>query len=75
MNVGSTPVPSDGAVDQTVVWCWTYNSLPVSWEDKAPRPHETWWSSWGKPAAFLVLGIIGVVAAVLIALVVVGVLF
>ena len=52
-----------------------YNSLLVSWEDKAPRPQETWWSIWGKPAAYLLLGIVGVVAAVLIALVLVGVLF
>jgi hypothetical protein len=35
----------------------------------------TWWSNWGKPAAYLLLGIIGVVAAVVIALVLVGVLF
>jgi hypothetical protein len=52
-----------------------YNWFPMSWEDKAPRPHETWWSSWGKPAAYLLLGIVCVVAAVLIALVLVGVLF
>jgi hypothetical protein len=35
---------------------------------------ESWWSSWGKPAALLLLGVFGVVAAVLLALVIAGVL-
>ncbi len=28
-------------------------SVPVSREDKAPPLHETWWSNWGQPAAYL----------------------
>jgi hypothetical protein len=32
-------------------------------EDKAPTPRESWWNAWGKPVAYLALGIVGVVAA------------
>ena len=58
-----------------IVRCPAYNSFPVSREDKAPPPHETWWSSWGKPVAYLLLGIIGVVAVMGIAVLLVVVLF
>ena len=51
------------------------NAPRARWEENAPRPRETWWSTWGKPAAYLLLGIIGVVGAVLISLWLVGVLF
>lgn len=37
--------------------------------------HESWWKSWGKSTALLLLGIFGVVAAVLVALIIVGVIF
>jgi hypothetical protein len=47
----------------------------MSSEDEGSRRHLTWWSTWGKPAAYLLLGIVGVVAAMAIALLLVGVLF
>jgi hypothetical protein len=36
--------------------------------------HETWWSTWGKPAAYLLLGILGIAGATVLALVIAGVL-
>jgi hypothetical protein len=43
---------------------------------KAPRsPHESWWSAWGKPVAYLLLGIVGVVAAMGLAVIVIVVIF
>jgi hypothetical protein len=51
------------------------NAPRPRWQEHAPRPRETWWSAWGKPAAYLLLGIVGVVAALLIALLLAGVLF
>ena len=46
----------------------------MSWED-APQRRQTWWSTWGKPAAYLLLGIVGVVGAMLLALWLLGVVF
>jgi hypothetical protein len=37
--------------------------------------HESWWSTWGKPAAYLLLGVLGVVGAMLLALILLGVIF
>jgi hypothetical protein len=37
--------------------------------------HESWWNSWGKSAAFLLLGIVAVLAAMLLALIILGVIF
>lgn len=45
----------------------------MSWKDR-PVVHESWWSAWGKPVVFFLIGIIVVVAAILLALVLAGVL-
>jgi hypothetical protein len=37
--------------------------------------NEGWWSSWGKPASYLLLGIVAVVRPILLALILVGVIF
>jgi len=47
--------------------------VSVSWKDR-PVVHELWWSAWRKPVAFFLIGIIVVVAAILLALVLAGVL-
>jgi hypothetical protein len=48
----------------------------LSGEDETPRPpHESWWSVWGKPVAYLLLGIVGVVAAMLLAVIVIVLIF
>ena len=40
------------------------------------RPsHETWWSNWGQPVAYIVLGIVCVVGAIVLALILVGAIF
>jgi hypothetical protein len=45
-------------------------------DDKAPRPpHESGWSAWGKPVAYLLLGIVGVVAAMGLAVIIIVVIF
>jgi hypothetical protein len=46
----------------------------VSPEDRG-QYHQSWWNSWGKSAAFLLLGIVGVVAAMFGALVILGIIF
>ena len=43
----------------------------MSWKD-GPVVHESWWSAWGKPIAFFLIGIVVVVAAILLALVLAG---
>jgi hypothetical protein len=47
--------------------------VSVSWKDR-PVVHESSWSAWGKPIAFFLIGIVVVVAAILLALVLAGVL-
>ncbi len=45
-------------------------------DHEAPRsPRESWWSAWGKPLAYLLLGILGVVAAMGLAVIVIVVIF
>jgi hypothetical protein len=46
----------------------------VSLEDRG-HVHESWWSTYGKPIGYLLLGIVGVVAAVLVALIIAGAIF
>jgi len=46
----------------------------VSAEGRGPG-HESWWSTYGKPMGYLVLGIVGVLAAMLLALIILGVIF
>lgn len=38
-------------------------------------PHESWWHTWGKPMAYLLLGVVGVAAAAVLALFLAGVIF
>jgi hypothetical protein len=40
--------------------------------DERGHVHQSWWSTYGKPIGYLLLGIVGVVAAVLLALIIVG---
>jgi len=47
--------------------------VSVSWKDR-PVVHESWWSAWGNRGAFFLIGITVVVAAILLALVLAGVL-
>jgi hypothetical protein len=37
--------------------------------------HQSWWTSWGKSTAFLLLGILGVLGAMFGALVILGIIF
>jgi hypothetical protein len=37
--------------------------------------HQSWWNSWGKSAAFLLLGIVAVLGAMFGALVILGIIF
>ena len=46
----------------------------MSQEDRS-HYHQSWWDSWGKSVAFLLLGIVGVVGAILGALIIAGVIF
>jgi hypothetical protein len=50
-----------------------HRMVSVTWKDR-PVVHESWWSTWGKPVAFFLIGIVVVVAAILLALVLAGVL-
>jgi hypothetical protein len=45
----------------------TVGRPPEQGRDRPPE-QGSWWSDWGESVGFLVLGIIGVVAAMLIAL-------
>jgi hypothetical protein len=52
--------------------------VPVNWEDRPVHEssvHESGWSSWGKPVTFLVLGIVGFVVVMLVALLLVVLIF
>jgi hypothetical protein len=46
----------------------------MSPEDQS-RYHESWWKSWGKSTALLLLGIVGVLVAMFLALIILGVIF
>ncbi len=46
----------------------------MSQEDRG-QYHQSWWNSWGRSTAFLLLGVIGVLGAMFGALVLLGIIF